>query len=158
MARKSGRAAPARAPSHRQLRVGEALRHALAGVIQRGELRDPDLAGVSITVTEVRVSPDLKQATAFVMPLGGGDPQTVLDALDRAAPFLQGEAARGVRLKFTPRLRFAADRSFDYADRIDAVLRRPEVRRDVEGPETAADDGDNEDGGHGNDGDGARRG
>jgi len=147
MAQRSSRSQPPGAPSQRQLRVGEALRHALADVLARDMLRDPDLAGVSITVTEVRVSPDLKQATAYVMPLGGGDPAPVLDALGRAAPFLQGEASRAVRLKFTPRLRFAADRSFDYADRIDAVLRRPSVRRDGEAPDgerdaTGGPDGD----------------
>lgn len=115
----------------RQLRVGEALRHALAGVLMRGDFRDPDLAGLSITVTEVRVSPDLKTATAFVMPLGGDDRDLVLPALKRAASHLQGRIGRQSQMKFTPRLRFRLDDSFDTATRIDALLRDPHVARDL---------------------------
>jgi ribosome-binding factor A len=113
----------AKAPSQRQLRVGEELRHALAQLLSRGELRDPDLAGVPITVTEVRASPDLKNATAYVMPLGGGEETPILKALQRAAPFLRGRLAREVTLKFTPALSFEIDRSFAEAERIETILR-----------------------------------
>jgi len=122
-----------RTPTQRQLRVGEEIRHALAGVLARDALRDPVLRGVSITVTEVRASPDLRNATAFVMPLGGTDMQDVAAALTRAAPFLRGEIARNLRLRYTPRLVFEIDESFNQADRIDALLRRPEVARDLGG-------------------------
>lgn len=123
-----------KAPSQRQLRVGEELRHALAEVIGRGELRDPALSGVSITVSEVRASPDLRNATAFVMPLGGGDTADVLAALNRAAPFLRGRVARIVRLKYAPAFRFEADITFDEVSRIDALL------RDAKSDEANSDD------------------
>jgi ribosome-binding factor A len=110
-------------PSQRQLRVGEMLRHVIAGVIERGELRDPDAAGVSVTITEVRVSPDMRNATVFVMPLGGRDTASVVEALRRAAPFLRRRLAEEVRLKFLPTLRFEADTAFDQANRIDRLLR-----------------------------------
>jgi ribosome-binding factor A len=117
----------------RPLRVGEAIRHALSSIFARGELRDPDLAGVSITVTEVRVSPDLMKATAFVAPLGGGDVDTVVAALHRAAPYIRGQVVREVELRRAPELSFVPDTSFDYASRIDAALRQPTVRRDTDG-------------------------
>lgn len=123
-----------KAPSQRQLRVGEELRHALAEVIGRGELRDPALSGVSITVSEVRASPDLRNATAFVMPLGGGDTADVLAALNRAAAFLRGRVARIVRLKYAPAFRFEADITFDEVSRIDALL------RDAKSDEANSDD------------------
>ena len=110
-------------PSQRQLRVGEEIRHALAQVLTRGALRDPDLFDVAITVTEVRMSPDLRHATAFVTPLGGADIDRVVAALKRAAPFLQRQIGRDLRLRFTPSLAFEADRSFDEASRIDRLLR-----------------------------------
>ena len=110
-------------PSQRQLRVGEEIRHALARILARGGLRDPDLFDVAITVTEVRASPDLRHATAFVTPLGGADMDRVVAALKRAAPYLQGQVGRELRLRFTPSLAFEADRSFDEANRIDRLLR-----------------------------------
>ncbi len=112
-----------KAPSQRQLRVGEELRHALARVLGRGDLHDPELRDVPITVTEVRLSPDLRKATAFVMPLGGGEESAVVAGLSRAAVYLQGQIAREVALRFTPRLSFAVDESFAAASRVDALLR-----------------------------------
>jgi len=111
------------APSQRQLRVGEVLRHALTDVLREAHIHDPDLAERSITVTEVRVSPDLKNATAFVMPLGGAAADTVLSALRRAAPYLRGQMGRHLSLRHTPSMRFEFDVSFDQAGRIDALLR-----------------------------------
>ncbi len=137
-----------RGPSQRQLRVGEEIRHALAWVLERGEVRDPALAGRVVTVTEVRVSPDLTNATAFVVPLGGGDPSTVLDALNRAVPFLRHEIGHRVRLRKVPRLSFKADTSFDEAARIETLLHRPDVMRDLD---PGRDDG-GEVGGGGDDG------
>lgn len=119
-------------PSQRQLRVGEELRHIIAAIIERGEIRDPDLAGLSITVTEVRVSPDLQNATVFVVPLGGGDPAPVLRGLKRARAFLRHAVASQIDLRAAPELFFEPDLSFDEAGRIDALLRRPEVVRDLE--------------------------
>ncbi|MFC3230839.1 30S ribosome-binding factor RbfA [Marinibaculum pumilum] len=112
----------AAAPSQRQLRVGEALRHELAGLLNRGDLHDPELAGRSITVTEVRTSPDLRNATAFVMPLGGSDAGAIVAALNRAAPHLQGQLGRQLRLKFSPQLRFAMDDTFEHVARMERLL------------------------------------
>ncbi|MEQ8442217.1 MAG: 30S ribosome-binding factor RbfA [Alphaproteobacteria bacterium] len=117
--------------SQRQLRVGEQIRHALSRILLRGELRDPVLTGVPITVSEVRCSPDLKLATVYVLPLGGQNGDEVATALRRAAAFLRGQVSREVRLKYTPGLRFQIDESFDEASRIDSLLRRPEVARDL---------------------------
>ena len=119
-------------PSVRQLRVGEELRHALAEILGRGELRDPNLRGRAITVTEVRASPDLKRAIAFVTPLGDESTDSgVLLALGRASSYLQGEIGRRIRLKLTPRLSFEFDDRFEYASRIDNLLREPGVSRDL---------------------------
>ncbi len=121
-----------RPPSQRQLRVGEALRHALVDALAQGGLRDPVLRGKSITVSEVRVSPDLKNAKAFVMPLGGDDdPGEFIAALQRAAPYLRGAVARITTLKHTPKFSFEIDRTFSRADEIDGLLRRPQVARDL---------------------------
>jgi ribosome-binding factor A len=120
-----------RAMSQRQLRVGEELRHALAQVFMRGEILDPDLRDVTITVTEVRVSPDLRNATAFVTPLGGRESDRTVSALNRCAGWLRGQVTRMVRLKFSPRIKFEMDRSFDAAERVDALLRREDVARDL---------------------------
>src|SRR5271154_3099347 len=126
--------------SQRQLRVGEELRHVLAKILRDGECRDPVLENASITVTEVRMSPDLRNATAFVMPLAGTNATEVVSGLERSATFLRGLVAREVQLRNTPNLVFALDDSFDRADRISALLTRPEVARDLE-PQ-AAEDGD----------------
>jgi ribosome-binding factor A len=130
-----------REPSQRQLRVGEELRHALARILQRGELRDPALQGAAVTVTEVRVTPDLKNATAYIMPLAGREADAVLDGLGRSAGFLRGQLAREVPLRFTPGLAFALDTSFDHANRINELLHRPEVERDLTPDDDGADDG-----------------
>ena len=118
MPRSSGRE-----PSQRQLRVGEALRHALAELLARGELHDPDVQGAPVTVTEVRVSPNLRNATAYIVPLGGGDPATVLGGLRRAAPHIRSRLAHMVNLKFAPQFGFEVDTSFDRASRIETLLR-----------------------------------
>lgn len=135
-----------REPSQRQLRVGEELRHVLTEILARGELRDPALVGAAITVTEVRVSPDLKNATAFVVPFAGGDATALAKALGHAAPFLRRHLADQMRLQFVPQLRFEPDRSFDQAERIDRLLRDPQVARDVavaDEPNGADGDGEN---------------
>ncbi len=120
-------------PGQRQLRVGEELRHALAEVLGRDELRDPAIQGVSVTVSEVRVSPDLRHATAYVMPLGGRDVGDIIAALNRAAAFLRGRVSRTVNLKFATSFVFEADTAFDEASKIDALLRRGKATRDVGG-------------------------
>ncbi|EPY03437.1 30S ribosome-binding factor RbfA [Magnetospirillum fulvum] len=124
-------------PSQRQLRVGEELRHIIAAVIERGEFRDPDLVGRGITVTEVRVSPDLRNATVFVVPLGGGDTTPILSGLKRAKAFLRHEIGKSALLRTVPDLWFQPDTTFDEASRIDDILRSPEVLRDLEGGEGA---------------------
>ena len=121
-----------RAPSQRQLRVGEELRHVISGILARGEIRDPDVQGVVITVTEVRASPDLKYATVFIAPLGGGDVEAILEGLKRSAKYVRGQVARQVCLRNTPQLVFEVDTSFDTGSHIDSLLHRPEVQRDLE--------------------------
>ena len=117
--------------SQRQLRVGETVRHALAEILAHGNVHDPDLEGHIITVPEVRMSPDLKLATIYVMPLGGRDTDKVIAALARNKKFLRGEIAHRVNLKFAPDIRFHIDDRFDEAERIEKLLRTPEVRRDL---------------------------
>jgi ribosome-binding factor A len=119
-------------PSQRQLRVGELIRHALAEMLSRGEIYDPILASHVVTIPEVRLSPDLRLATIYVMPLGGKDVKEVLAALDRHKKYIRGEIAHEVNLKFAPDIRFMADETFDEADRIDELLRSPKVARDLE--------------------------
>jgi len=126
-------------PSQRALRVGELIRHALAEMLSRGDIHDPVIEGHMITVPEVRMSPDLRLATVYVMPLGGKDEQEVVAALERNKKFLRGEIAHRVNLKFAPEIRFRADERFDEAERIEKILRTPEVRRDLE-----SKDGDEE--------------
>jgi ribosome-binding factor A len=123
-----------RAASQRQLRVGEELRHVLAQLLRPGELRDPALRDASITVTEVRISPDLRNATAFVMPLAGANADEIMAGLKRSAIFLKGRVARMVELRQVPNIVFALDDAFDNAARIAALLARPEVERDLHAP------------------------
>jgi ribosome-binding factor A len=123
---------PPAGPSQRQLRVAEEIRHVLAGVFARQELRDPELADAVITVTEVRIGPDLKRATAFVARLGRSDVDALLPALKRAAPFLRGQVAHALRLRFAPDLSFQPDTALEYATKIDRLLHAPEVARDLD--------------------------
>jgi ribosome-binding factor A len=135
---------PAGAPrvGQRRLRVAEALRHALAALLREGALRDPVIADASITVTEIRLSPDLRNATAFVMPLGGVNAEAILAALQRGTAFLKGPLARQVAMRQAPNLTFALDRSFDEAQRIDTLLASPTVTRDLApAPPPEDDDG-----------------
>ena len=131
---------PAGGRSVRLLRVGEQVRHALAEVLSRGELRDPLIESNMVTVSEVRLSPDLRHATVFVKALAGGDDQAVVKALAANARYLRGEVARRLATKYTPDLRFRADESFDAGARIDAVLRRPEIARDLVPPPATQED------------------
>jgi len=110
-------------PGQRQLRVGEEVRHVLSELFTRGEVHDKALSGRAITISEVRMSPDLRHATCFVMPLGGEHIDEVLVGLKRAAPFLRGEVGRRIRLRLVPELSFKADMGFDHAQRIDALLK-----------------------------------
>ena len=119
--------------SPRQLRVGELIRHALADMLSRGDIHDPVIEAHMITVPEVRMSPDLRLATIYVMPLGGRDEEDVLAALDRNKRFLRGEIAHRVNLKFAPEIRFRIDERFDEAERIEKLLRTPKVQRDLNG-------------------------
>ncbi|MFN3230803.1 MAG: 30S ribosome-binding factor RbfA [Alphaproteobacteria bacterium] len=122
--------------SQRQHRVGELVRHALADILAHDELRDPALKGVSVTVTQVDTSPDLKNATAWVMPLGGRESAEVEAALNRCARYLRGRLSQSVSLKYAPQIKFAIDYSFDAADRIDELLRDPQVQQDLGPPDT----------------------
>src|SRR5712672_438951 len=117
--------------SQRQLRVGETVRHAIADILAHGSVHDADLEGHIITVPEVRMSPDLRLATIYVMPLGGRDTKIVIAALERNKKFLRGEVARRVNLKFAPDLRFRVDDRFDEAERIEKLLRTPAVQKDL---------------------------
>jgi ribosome-binding factor A len=117
--------------SQRQLRVGESIRHAVAEILVHGRVHDADLEGHVVTVPEVRMSPDLKLATIYVMPLGGRDTDIVIAALERNKKFLRGEVARRVNLKFAPDIRFRIDDRFDEAERIEKLLKAPSVQRDL---------------------------
>ena len=119
--------------SQRQLRVGELIRHELAEMLSRGDVHDPVIEAHMITVPEVRMSPDLRLATVYVMPLGGRDEDEVLGALERNKRYMRGEIARRVNLKFAPEIRFRIDERFDEAERIEKLLRTPEVQRDLDG-------------------------
>ena len=125
-------------PTQRQLRVGEMLRHALCEVLMRGDIRDADLAGVSVTITEIKPSGDMRYASVFCEPLGGKNADKIVKALNRHKAYLRGEMGRLIALKFTPELRFVEDKSFAEADKIETILQSPEVRRDLK----AESDGD----------------
>lgn len=118
--------------SQRQLRVGEELRHILSDVLRNGHFRDPDLADMVVTVTEVRVSPDLKAATAFIMPLGGKDGQKIIAGLNRAQAYIRTEAVKQIKLRVAPSFSFKLDHSFDEAARVTKLLQQPAVRADIE--------------------------
>ena len=121
-----------RGPSQRQLKVGELIRHALAEIFSRGDVMDDVIARHSLTIPEVRMSPDLKIATCFVMPLGGGEAEEVVAHLEKHKRFLRGELARRVTLKYMPDLRFKVDTSFQASARIDELLASPQVARDLD--------------------------
>jgi ribosome-binding factor A len=128
-------------PTQRQLRVGEVLRHALAVIFRETDIRDPELVGVSVTVTEVKPSPDMRHATVFVEPLGGQNAQTVITALNRHRGFLRGQLGHSIELKFTPELRFVEDTSFAEAERIAKILHSERVARDLQSePENSEDE------------------
>lgn len=127
-------------PSLRLLRVGENVRHAISSILSRGDVQDPDLATASVTVSEVRVSPDLRNATVFVMPLGGDPDMKITKALNRNSAFLRGEMSKVVHMKYMPRLKFKLDESFDEATHIDQLLRDPRVTRDTHAPEDEGGD------------------
>ncbi|MDD2869421.1 MAG: 30S ribosome-binding factor RbfA [Neomegalonema sp.] len=157
-----GGADPAAGPSQRQLRVGEIVRRALADVFARGDLHDPDLTRRNITFTEVRPSPDLKNATVFVAPLGGKDEEGALKALRRNSGEIRRALARNVQLKYAPDVKFVIDKTFDRMQEADRLFQNERVRRDVEAGRAAArkdewDDEDDEDHGEGEGGDQADR-
>ena len=122
---------PARGPTQRALRVGELIRHALAEMLTRGDVHDPVLTGHLITVPEVRMSPDLRLATIYVMPMGGRDAEQVIAAFERHKKFLRVQIAQRINLKFAPDIRFRIDERFAEAERIDKLLRSPPVVRDL---------------------------
>ena len=128
-------------PSQRQLRVGEALRHALAEVMRENEIRDPDLDGVSVTVTQVKPSPDMRYATVYCEPLGGQNAKQIVAALNRHKGFLRGEMGHLLTMKFTPELRFVEDESFAEAQKIETILKSDRVSRDI----AATHDGEDSD-------------
>jgi ribosome-binding factor A len=119
-------------PSQRQLRIGELIRHKLAEMLTRGEIHDDVIASHVITVPEVRLSPDLKLATAYIVTLGDADLKEVLAALERNKRFIRAELAKAVNLKFAPDIRFRRDETFEEASRIDALLASPKVRQDID--------------------------
>ena len=142
-----GRQPVLKGPSQRQLRAGELIRHALVEVMREQELQDPVMAGVSVTVTEVRMSPDLRNASVFVEPLGGSRSegharaQEIVKALNRHAKFLRGRLGHGIDMKFTPALKFLHDVSFDEAERMARLFDHPRIREDLSKPDAGDDDG-----------------
>jgi ribosome-binding factor A len=144
-ARRTGRNDGPLGPSQRQLRVGEALRHALADILFRNEIQDPELAGVSVTITQVKPSPDMRYATVYCEPLGGENAEVVIKALNRHKGFLRGEMGHRLTMKFTPELRFIEDASFAEALKIETILRSERVSRDIaatDEPEDGEEDAD----------------
>ncbi|MBB36401.1 MAG: ribosome-binding factor A [Hirschia sp.] len=139
----------AKGPSQRQLRAGELVRHALVDILAREEFNDPELSGISITISEVRMSPDLRHASCFVTPLGAAaeEQDKVAKALNRASSFLRGRLGHEIEMKFTPQLRFLVDDSYEEAGRIGALLASPSVARDlnhVESSELLGKDNEND--------------
>ena len=139
--RRTGRNDGPTGPSQRQLRVGEALRHALAEILNRNEIRDPDLDGVSVTVTQVKPSPDMRYATVYCEPLGGQNAKEIVAALNRHKGFLRGEMGHRITMKFTPELRFVEDESFAEALKIETILRSDRVSRDLAGKQDDEEEG-----------------
>ncbi|VAW17313.1 Ribosome-binding factor A [hydrothermal vent metagenome] len=133
--KKNTKSAAGREPSQRQLRVGESVRHAIAELLSRGDLIDPDLDGRIVTVTEVTISPDLRQATAYVMPLGGEDVEATIEALNRCRRFIRGRVAKALTTKFTPEITFSSDGSFDYSDKMRRLFETPDFHRPRPGEE-----------------------
>jgi ribosome-binding factor A len=130
--RKPSSASAASGASQRQLRVSELIRHAMADILTQGSVHDPALEGHIITVPEVRMSPDLKLATVYVMPLGGREAKSIVEALERNKKYLRGEVGHRVNLKFAPDLRFRIDERFDEAERIEKLLKTPAVQKDLD--------------------------
>ena len=131
-------------PTQRQLRAGELMRHSLVEILREEDISDPALAGVSVTITEVRMSPDLRHATVFVEPLGGGHAPEVVEGLNRHARFLRGRLGRAIDMKFTPDLKFLHDESFDEAARMSRLFDDPKVRQDL-APQPPSDSWKDED-------------
>ena len=132
MSRKSRNHQSAKGPSQRQLRMAESIRQILSELLMRGDIHAPELAGVSITVSEVRISPDLKNASAYCLPLGGVDAEKVIDALNRVRAPIRGLLGRELTTRYTPALKFELDTTFDYAENIDTLLRSPTVASDLD--------------------------
>ena len=130
--RRHSSSAHEKGPSQRQLRVGELLRHSLSDILTRGEVRDPDLEGVSVTVTQVKPSGDMRHATVFVEPLGGKNAKAIVGALNRHKGFIRGLMGKTITMKFTPELRFLEDTSFAEAEKIETLLKSSRVRRDLQ--------------------------
>jgi ribosome-binding factor A len=131
MTRKKSSSA-AKGPSQRMLRVGELIRHKVSEMLIRGDIHDDVIAAHSITIPEVRISPDLKIATVYVMPLGGKDIKPVIEALTRNKKYIRAEVAHTLNLRYAPDLKFREDETFEEATRIDRLLDSPKVRQDVE--------------------------
>ena len=131
-------------PTQRQLRAGELMRHALVEILREEEFNDEALAGVSVTITEIRMSPDLRHAICFVEPLGGKQADAVVKALNLHAKFLRGRLGRSIEMKFTPELKFLHDESFNEATRIGALFDNPKVRQDLK-PDEPSDSWKDED-------------
>jgi len=133
-------ARPDGGPSQRQLRVGEMLRHALSEILSRSDIRDPDLEGVSVTITQVKPSPDMRYATVYCEPLGGQNAKPIVAALNNHKGYLRGEMGKRIAIKFTPELRFVEDQSFAEAQKIEDILKSPEVQRDLNAPDDEESD------------------
>jgi ribosome-binding factor A len=131
MSRHAHHSRSSQGPTQRQLRAGELVRHALVEILREEEITDPAMEGVSVTVTEVRVSPDLRHATVFVEPLGGGHASDVVAALNRHSKFLRGRLGKSIEMRFTPALKFLHDESFDEAARMTRLFSDPKVKRDL---------------------------